>query len=414
MADSSSTVNTPLQSPPEPEHTVQGECAPAYHAVREAFERNFSLHHEAGASVCVFVEGALVAHLWGGKHGQGADMQWGPETLCSVFSCTKGAVALCAHMLADEGALDFERPVAHYWPEFGQQGKAAIPLGMILNHEAGVPAIRVPFDRDALLDARALAELTARESPFWEPGARHGYHALTFGAVLDEVIYRVSGQSAGAFFHDKVAAPFGLNFWIGLPDALEAQVAPVVFPGAHKAADAKPIVDEELRTALQGNIAVLLGACTSSDFRASGLAAGGGVATAAGLAGMYLPLSLGGSFGGRRLLSEATIARISQAQPPSRHDVVLGIPTAFNQGFTTSWCQGEWHPGQGFCLGASAFGHSGMGGSVGFADPANHVAFGYVMNRLNGLPSLDERAQGLIDAVYRSIGLSSRDSGCWQ
>lgn len=387
---------------------------PAYHAVRKAFEQNFTDYHEVGASVCVYVDGELVAHLWGGETDRNSGEKWSAETLSSVFSCTKGAVALCAHMLADDGALDFERPVAHYWPEFGQQGKADIPLGLILNHEAGIPAIRASLNQATMLDARALAELTAGESTFWEPGTRHGYHALTFGAVLDEVIYRVSGQSAGAFFHEKVATPLGLDFWIGLPEAMEHRVAPVVFPGTAKAAGPKPDVDEELITALQGNIAVLLGACTSRDFRAAGLAAGGGVATAAGLAGMYLPLSLGGAVGSRQLLSEAAVSRISQARPKLDLDVVLEIPTAFNQGFTASWCEGAWQSGQGFCLGASAFGHSGMGGSIGFADPGNRVAFAYVMNRLNGLPSLDERAQGLIDAVYRSLGLSGRESGRWQ
>lgn len=393
-------------------------CAPPYQAVLEAFERNFTHHQEVGASLCVIVDGETVVHLWGGETGNTPGGQWCEDTVCNVFSCTKGAVALCAHMLADSGDLDFDRPISYYWPEFGQQGKEEIPLRMALNHQAGIPAIRADFTEDELLDGRALAGLVAAEAPFWEPGSRHGYHALTFGAIVDEVIHRVTGLSCGAFFGAEISGPLGLDFWIGLPESVEPRLAPVVFPnpsaGAAGPENHEPADESEISTATQRNLAVLAASCRGRAFRAAGLPAGGGVATAAGLAGMYAPLSLGGEAHGKRIISEQAIAAMARPRSVSERDAVLGIPTAFTLGFTSSWGAGPWRPGQGFCLGESAFGHSGLGGSIGFADPVNRLAFAYVMTRLNGLPSLDERAQGLIDAVYQSLGLSDRKPGFWR
>ncbi|MEJ8568028.1 serine hydrolase domain-containing protein [Elongatibacter sediminis] len=398
---------------------LQGYCDPRYRSVREAFARNFTEHGERGASICVIAQGETVVHLWGGESGgesvNDSGRPWNEDTVCHVFSCTKGAVALCAHLLADAGELDFERPIRDYWPEFGQNGKAEIPLRMALNHQAGLPAIRTEFGTDELFDGRALARLIERDAPVWEPGTSHGYHAVSFGVLIDEVIHRVTGRSAGRFFRDEVAGPLGLDYWIGLPESVEPRLAPIVLPDIPAATDPRqPVSASDTVAAVRRNVEVLLAACRDREFRAAGNPAGGGVATAAGLAGMYAPLSLDGTIHGKRLISENAIPSMARPRSVSDRDAVLDIPTAFTLGFTSSWGTGTHRPGLGFCLGESAFGHPGMGGSIGFADPANHLAFGYVMTRMNGLPSLDERAQSLIDATYRAAGLRDRKPGFWR
>ncbi len=208
--------------------TVHGSCDPKFAQVRQEFERNFSERGEVGASVCVTVRGETVVDLWGGTARPDTQTPWTAETVSLVFSSTKGATALCAHILASRGRLDLDASVATYWPEFAQAGKSEIPVTMILNHQAGLPAVRTPLPQGAYANWDLMVNALAKEEPFWEPGTRNGYHALTIGWLVGEVVRRVSGKSLGTFFQNEVAKPLGLDFWIGLPEDKEPRVAPMI------------------------------------------------------------------------------------------------------------------------------------------------------------------------------------------
>jgi CubicO group peptidase (beta-lactamase class C family) len=195
---------------------IDGFCDARFQGVREEFKRNFAERGEVGASVCVMIEGRTVIDLWGGVADRHTQRPWERDTIGVVWSCTKGATALCAHILISRGLLDLDRTVASYWPEFGQAGKDGITVRMLLDHQAGLPAIRQPLIAGGLYDWSYMTGVLAAEPPFWEPGTRQGYHATTFGHLIGEVVQRVSGRSFDAFFREEVAGPLQLDFHIGL------------------------------------------------------------------------------------------------------------------------------------------------------------------------------------------------------
>ncbi len=386
---------------------VVGSCDPRFHEVREEFERNFAARGEVGASVCVIVEGETVVDLWGGVADPASDRAWERDTVGLVFSATKGATALCAHILADRGQLDLDAPVAAYWPEFAAHGKASVTARMLLSNRAGLPAVRSPIPPGGFCDWALMVELLAGETPFWQPGTRHGYHGFVFGWLVGELVRRVSGRSVGAFFREEVAEPLGLDFWIGLPEKIEPRVAPSIGfdPAGYR--DPPPLIramaaDPESLPAL---IFLNTGGWFSPaqwDTRASHAAeipAAGGITNARGLAGMYAPLSRGGL----PLVSDPAITPMRETASAG-HDPSLLAQTCFSLGFAKSWDNRTLGPGMSAIIGEDAFGHPGAGGSIGFADPRARMAFGYTMNRHGPGIALNERGQSLVDAVYRTLG----------
>ncbi len=209
---------------------LHGDCDPRFQAVRAEFERNFRERGEVGAAVCVLVDGRSVVDLWGGVADRRTQRPWQRDTLGLVWSCTKGAVALCAHILVSRGQLDLDALVARYWPEFAQAGKEAITTRLLLSHQAGLPTVRQPLQPGGLFDWQYVTETLAAAAPFWEPGTRQGYHALTFGHLVGEVVRRVAGQPLDVFFRDEIAGPLSLDFHLGLPEADEPRVAPTIKP----------------------------------------------------------------------------------------------------------------------------------------------------------------------------------------
>ena len=386
---------------------VDGTCDPRFRAVREAFCENFASRAELGAAVTVSVDGTLVVDLWGGIADKVSGRAWTRDTMVVVFSCTKAATALCAHMLVARGALDLDAPVAHYWPEFAAAGKEAIPVRLLLNHQAGLAAVDDPLPLGALYDWDTMATALAAQAPHWEPGTAHGYHAVTFGWLVGEVVRRISGRSLGTFFREEVAGPLGLDFWIGLPEALAARVAPIrmapltgeTTPIMLAMADRSTLTSKAflnppgLMTARQVNARVL---------HAAEVPAANGIATARGLAGMYTPLACGGRSGAVELVDRDTLQAMATVESEG-DDRVLLIPTRFASGFMKSI---DNRPRDSAILGpnAEAFGHGGAGGSIGMADPVARVAIGYVMNQMGTGVLLNARGQALIDAVYESLG----------
>ncbi len=399
---------------------VHGTCDPKFQEVQSEFERNFRERGEVGASVCVTVQGKKVVDLWGGFAQAETQQPWTDETVSIVFSSTKGATALCAHILASRGKLDLDAPVVTYWPEFAQAGKANVPVRMLLNHQVGLPAVREKLPQGAYANWDLMVDALAKEEPFWEPGTRNGYHALTIGWLVGEVVRRVSGKSLGTFFRDEVAKPLGLDFWIGLPEDKEPRVAPMIA--------AKPDMDslltkELLTPGTPAALAILncggyMGATPEYDTRAAHAAeigGAGGITNARGLAGMYAPLACGGKLNGVELVNSDTLERMSQVSSATGRDAVLVIPSRFALGFMKSMDNRRGQAGgrDSAITSEAAFGHVGAGGSFGFADPVAGMSFGYTMNCMGPGILLTDRGQSLVDATYRSLGYRSNASGVW-
>ena len=397
---------------------VHGTCDPAFLAVREEFGRNLAERGELGAALHVSVDGRAVVDLWGGTADPATGRAWEADTLVVAYSCTKGVVALAAHLLVDRGLLGLDAPVSRYWPEYGCAGKEGTTVRMLLDHTAGVPAVTAQLCPGDMYDADLMAGHLARQRPWWEPGTQRGYHLVTFGWTVGEVVRRVSGRNIGRFVAEELAGPLGADFFLGLPVEHEPRVAGLVpwVPGP----DTVPSAFAEaffadptgLQATAMGNVLAAGVDASSRDFRAAEMGGMGGLCSARGLAAVYAPLAQGG--GG--LVSRAAVDRMSGAAGESAHDVLLLVPTRFGLGFMASTDNRHLVPrveGGSAVLGRAAFGHVGMGGSIGFADPEEGLAVGYVMNRHGEGVLLNERGQSLVDAVYRSLGHRTDASGAW-
>ena len=402
--------------------SISGRCHPRFSRVRDEFVRNFTDRGEVGASVTVIIDGETVVDLWGGIARTDTDAPWEADTVTNVWSCTKGATALCAHILAARGALDLDAPVVEYWPEFGQQSKDTITVAMLLSHQAGLPAVRTPLPPDALFDWDLMVQSLAAEAPFWEPGTRNGYHALTFGFLVGEVVRRVSGRSLGTFFRDEVATPLGLDFWIGLPEDQEPRVAPQIpadsfgedggVPIFYATAFADPTSIPGLILFNSGGY-LNPGAADTRAAHAAEIGASGAITNARGLAGMYA--SLATRRPSHRFLDQDTVTRMGRVASATGQDATILLPSRFAAGYVKSIDNRWMTPGNrdSVILAEEAFGHLGFGGGIGFADPRAGMGFGYSMNKMGGGLALNVRGQSLIDAVYESLGYTSDVAGSW-
>ena len=398
---------------------IQGSCEARFAPVREEFERNFAERGEVGAAVTVTVDGETVVDLSGGSASP--DRAWQEDTVTHVWSATKGATALCAHILAGRGQLDLDAPVVTYWPEFGKHGKDVILVRHLLNHQAGLPALREPMPAGCFYDWDLMVDALAGEEPFWTPGTRHGYHALTFGFLVGEVVRRVSGRPLGTFFREEVAEPLGLDFWLGLPAAEEHRVAPTIpaappgpgdpVPSLYVAAFTDPTSIQGLMLVNSGGYMTTPGESDSRAAHAAEMGAVGGITNARGLAGMYRPLALGGG----ELVSAAQLALMGAVSSASSVDAVVLVPSRFTLGFMKSTDNRHLPVAdrEGVLMSEDAFGHSGMGGSLGFADPRARMSFGYTMTRQGSGVGINARGQSLVDAVYGALGYES-EGGTWR
>lgn len=404
--------------------TVEGACEPRFAAVREEFERNFAERDEVGASVCVTIEGEVVADLWGGLADPSAGTTWDRDTLGLVWSCTKGATALCAHVLASRGELDLDAPVTDLWPEFAKNGKDGMPVRLLLNHQAGLAALREPIPDGAFADWDLVVDALAAQQPLWEPGTRSGYHALTFGHLVGEVVRRATGRTLGTVFREEIAEPLGLDFWIGLPEEHETRVAPTIaaepdpnapLPSFYQAALTDPTSVASMVLMNAGGF-LFPGAGDTRAAHAAEIPAVNGISNARGLAGMYRPLALGGSIDGVTLVDESQLLAMSAVSSATSVDATMLVPSRFTLGFMKA-IDNRCRPAgeqDSVLLSEDAFGHMGMGGSLGFADPRGRLSFGYTMNRQGPSTALDARAQSLVDATYRSLGYRrSPNGGIW-
>jgi CubicO group peptidase (beta-lactamase class C family) len=379
--------------------------------VRDQFLRNFTERGEVGAAVSVISGGRRVVDLWGGTARLDTNAPWDEDTIVHVWSCTKGATALCAHILAHRGQLDLDAPVTDYWPEFGQNGKEATTVAMLLSHQAGVPALRDPLPPGAFYDHEFMTDLLAAEAPFWAPGTRHGYHALTFGFLVGELVRRISGKTLGEFFRDEVADRFGIDFSMGLPDSEVGRLASVIpapppappFPNFLIAALTDPTSIPALVLFNNGGFLNPGEAESPAARAATEIGASGGFTNARALARLYQALVDPRS--ALPLVGRAGLVRMSRTHSAGFDEFGM-IHSRFALGYVKSIDNRRGTPGNQDTgiLSEDAFHHSGFGGSIGFADPRANLAFGYVMNQQGQGTLFNSRGQSLVDAAYRSIG----------
>ncbi|MCX4852820.1 serine hydrolase domain-containing protein [Streptomyces canus] len=378
---------------------VHGHCDTRFTAVRTAFEENFRDRAELGAAVSVMVGGETVVDLWGGWADAARTRPWERDTLVNVWSTTKGPTALCAHILADRGLLDFDAPVAAYWPEFAAAGKEKVLVRHLLSHRAGLSGLREPHSLAELFDWELTTERLAAMEPWWEPGTVSGYHAFTYGFLVGEVVRRVSGLLPGAFLDREVTGPLGIDFTIGLPEKEAGRAAELVHPPAASASEQAAIFAQLAPAAIAAlaNPVVGAGEANTPEWRAAEIPAANGHGTARAVNALYGIFAGRGAHGGHRVLSPEAAERVRESQGRCR-DLVLGA----GLGSETELGLGLWLSGPNGSYGPNprAFGHDGFGGSCGLADPEAGVSLGYVMNRMGPHIADDPRKTALIDALY--------------
>jgi CubicO group peptidase (beta-lactamase class C family) len=385
---------------------VHGTVAEGFEPVRDAFARNFTALGERGAAVAVYRDGQRVVDLWAGTKDVDGTDPWQRGTAQVVRSATKGVAASVLLLLHQRGQLDLDAPVGHYWPEFKAQGKERVLVRHVLNHRAGLPVLDRPLTPEQALDPLRGPEAVAAQAPAWEPGTDHGYHALTYGWLLDELVRRVTGQGAGAWLASQITGPLGLDLWLGLPDAEAGRVGRVGRvegpepAGGLRARPKRSVTEayEDPASLTRRAFAAITPFPDQNDpaYRAAALPATNAIATADGLARFYAAL-IGDTAGASRLFTPETV-ELARAEESAGPDRVLVVGTRFGLGYML-------HGSASPFLTPGSFGHPGRGGALGFADPDTGIAFGYVTNGFRKTVTADPRAQGLVRAVRGALGL---------
>ncbi len=382
---------------------IEGTCDPKFNRVKDAFAENFDKRGEVGAAAAVMLDGKSVVDIWAGHADKEKTKPWTRDTLVNVYSTTKGVTAICAHRLADKGLLDLDAPVAKYWPEFAQAGKEKLPVRYLLSHKAGLAAVRKPLDDDALFKWDKMTTALAEQEPWWEPGTKHGYHALTFGYLVGEVIRRITGKTPGTYLRDELAGPLELDLHIGLDAKDDARTGDMIAmpppaPGEPNlfAEIMKNTESVTFKAFMNPPGGMRPGLVNTREWRAAEIPAANGHTTARSLAKLYGAVARGGELDGVRVMSKEQVAQcsIEQSKGP---DALLMLNTRFSLGFMMS------QPGASLGPNAKSFGHPGAGGSLGYADPDAKIGFGYTMNKMHAGLLIDARATALIDAVYASM-----------
>ncbi len=374
---------------------MHGTCLPRFDAVREAFAANFDAGREVGASFAATLDGEPIVDLWAGHADRAATRDWERDTIVNVFSTTKAMTATCAHMLVDRGLLDVDAPVVRYWPEFGAGGKADMPVRFLLSHTAGLAGVRAPLPVEALFDWERITAVLAAEEPWWPPGSANGYHAMTFGFLVGELVRRVSGTSVGRFFRDEVARPLRADFHIGLAASEDARVAEMIGPSRADAASG--VVDREsLAARVLTNPPMRPDDANRLEWRRAEIPAANGHGNARSVARVLSVLACGGALDGVRLLDESTLHR-AIAEQAYANDLVLGRTFRWGLGYMLTCAELPLGPNP------HVFGHGGWGGSLGFADLDARVSWAYVMNRMSPGTTGDGRGASVVGALYGAL-----------
>lgn len=386
---------------------IEGFLDEAYEQVLDAFATNFTERHDLGAGCAAYVGGRVVVNLWGGIADARTGRPWREDTAAVIFSCSKGLMTIGAYLLVQEGRLDLDSPVGRYWPEFVRHGKESITVRSVLSHRAGLPALDRDLSLDEAIAGRPVVEAIEEQAPLWEPGAAHMYHAMTVGWIIGEVIRRITGLSAGAYFQAVLGKPLALATWIGLPAGERERVAWMEPPLPDEDSDA---AREAARVSAENEVvarSLTMGGAfpfpasngvvsfNSPAIQAAEIPAANGIATPASLARLYAAcvsrLDDLGPLLSHQSIADATVVRSAGRQWSRLPDDGSSWGTGFQLASPPSQPM----------LGPKSFGHSGAGGQLAFADAEFGAGFAYLSNQMGGYG--DARASSLTRALASSL-----------
>ena len=371
---------------------ISGRCDDRFMGVKAAFENNFNTQGEIGASVAITHEGDFVVDLWGGHLTRDKTTPWAEDTITNVWSSTKTMAAMCLLVLADKGEVDLHAPVGTYWPEFNAVGKDKVEVRHFLSHMAGLSGMDTPDAGNAVYDWDWMVRALAAQTPWWEPGTASGYHALTQGHLIGEVVRRVTDQSIGAFFAQEIAGPLNADFHIGTPDEQAPRVSPLEPP----ATNVTPADDGSVASRTFKNPPVDATQAMDPNWRRAEIPAANGHGNARSIVRAQTPMANGGEAFGKRILSEAGVRRVFEQQS-SGTDLVLGIPVNFGMGYGINNPLMPIGPNKHIAY------WGGYGGSIVLIDQDARLCVSYVMNRMEPGTTGDVRGLSLVMAAYQAL-----------
>ncbi len=372
---------------------VSGTCDQRFNAVREAFEANFDERGDVGASVAVSLEGEYVVDLWGGYKDEAKTEKWQEDTIVNVYSTTKTMAAISALLLADRGEIDFYEPVKTYWPEFAESGKENIEVRHLMSHTAGLSGMDEPFSGEAFYNWGAVVAALARQAPWWEPGTQSGYHALTQGHLIGEVVRRVTGDSIGTFFREEIAEPLGADFHIGTGEEHFHRICDLIPPEGGIEDQVEP---DGIAARTFANPAIDALESRTAGWRQAEIPAANGHGNARSVVRVQSIVANGGEAFGTRLMSEEG-CRVIFDEQSNGMDLVLGMPIRFGMGYGLTSELMPLGPNPHTCW------WGGWGGSLIVVDQDARVCFSYVMNRMEASLMGDQRGMSIAQAVYQSL-----------
>ena len=393
----------PVTGSPVVETKVEGSTASGFEPVAEEFGRLLARERDARGQFCAYRRGQRVVDLWAGE-------EVAPDDLQGVFSSSKGVSATCIALLLQRGALDLDAPVSRYWPEFAGGGKGDVTVRLALSHQAGIPGVEPQLTLEEIIDHDTMAARLAAQVPHWRPGAAHGYHGLTIGTIMDELVRRIAGIPIAEFFRKEIGDPRGIDFYLRTPEDVDHRVR-MLLPADPTAEQQKqlggtPWAPDSL-SGMTFNLAARADLARAEPMpnmravRASGQAAVAGVGSARGLARLYA-MCIDEVDGFPRLLTDATIARVGQIQTVGE-DLVLRVATRFGIVFQKADDRVTYGSHQ-------AFGHDGAGGSIGVADPWHGISYAWIPRRMSFPGGADGRGLGLA-AIVRECTPASDPAG---
>jgi CubicO group peptidase (beta-lactamase class C family) len=373
--------------------SVHGFTHDRFEDVRKVFEGNLASGADVGASFCATKDGEIIVDLWGGHADAERTRPWERDTIVNVYSTTKTMCALTALLVADRGELDFKAPVAKYWPEFATNGKQDVTVAQLMSHSSGLSGWKEPITGDDLYDWEKATSLLAAQAPFWEPGTAPGYHALTQGYLVGEVIRRITGKTVGTVFREEIAEPLGADFHIGLPASEDHRVADLIPPPPGTAIGAGQ--QSEIQRNMTSNPGIDVLATRTRAWRGAEIPAAGGTGNARSVALVHTILANGGEARGKRFMSEAGVRKALELQVEGQ-DLVLGVPARFGLGFGLG---GGAVP----MPSPNAMYWGGYGGSVIIIDMDTRMTYAYAMNKMAGTTVGDMRAFSLLGALWGAM-----------
>ncbi len=372
---------------------VSGTCDERFNAVREAFEANFDERGDVGASVAVSLEGESVVDLWGGYKDEAKTEKWEEDTIVNVYSTTKTMAAISALLLADQGEIDFYEPVKTYWPEFAECGKEDIEVRHLMSHTAGLSGMDEPFSGEAFYNWGAVVAALARQGPWWEPGTQSGYHALTQGHLIGEVVRRVTGDSIGTFFREEIAEPLGADFHIGTGEEHFHRICDLIPPEGGIEDQIEP---NAIAARTFANPAIDALESRTAGWRQAEIPAANGHGNARSVVRVQSIVANGGTAFGTTLMSEEG-CRVIFDEQSNGMDLVLGMPIRFGMGYGLTSDLMPLGPNPNTCW------WGGWGGSLIVVDQDARLCFSYVMNRMEASLMGDLRGMSIAQSVYESL-----------